>query len=133
MDTGSAKYHPYPIKRKAAQLAEALIKAGASRERMEEKMKIGTRPKEERKGSSKRKMSESQQIGMSGKREKVQVGESEPDQMSDAEEEDEDDSLRGEDRGEEAEEGVRIVGQGEIWPLYSDPIQPCPEVHWCQV
>jgi hypothetical protein len=81
-DTGSAKYHPYLIKRKAAQLAEALIKAGASRERMEEKMKTGARPreerktgerpKEERKVSSKRKMSESQQAGMSGKREKVQ-------------------------------------------------------------
>ncbi len=39
-------------------MAEALIKAGASRERMEEKMKIGARPKEERKVSSKRKMSE---------------------------------------------------------------------------
>jgi hypothetical protein len=98
-DTGSTKYHPYPIKRKAAQLAEALIKAGASRERMEEKMKTGTRPKEERKVSSKRKMSESQQTGMSGKREKVQVVESEPDRMSDAEEEEEDESLKSEEKG----------------------------------
>jgi hypothetical protein len=104
-DTGSAKYHPYPIKRRAAQLAEALIKAGASRERMEEKMKIGAKSKEERKISSKRKMSESQQAGMSGKREKVQAGESEPDRMSDAEEEEEDESLKGEDRNEEVEEG----------------------------
>jgi uncharacterized protein Smg (DUF494 family) len=114
-DTSSAKYHPYPIKRKAAQLAEALIKAGASRERMEEKMKTGTRPKEgkkteerpkeERKVSSKRKISESQQAGMSGKREKVQVGESEPDRMSDAEEEEEEESLKSEDSDEEIEEG----------------------------
>jgi hypothetical protein len=72
---------------------------------MEEKMKIGTKPKEERKVSSKRKMSESQQTGMSGKREKVQVGESEPDRMSDEEEEEEDESLKGEDRDEEVEEG----------------------------
>jgi hypothetical protein len=110
------KYSPYfrPPPRRAAKLAEALLRAGASQENLEMKQK----KKSSRTGTQKRKMSESMRSEQQEKREKVQQPEGEE---GDEEEE----------RGPIMEESGEDEEEEEIYAMEEEEEEECSEEGEC--